>query len=63
MEKVARVSLSFERMRKENENDSVWIRYATKMDDLLDSKVLLTNEFKAQIDYVVNNVEHFTHNN
>ena len=41
------------------ENDLIWMGSAIKMDDPLDSKVLLTNEFKAQIDYVVNNVEHF----
>lgn len=32
---------------------------AIEMDDPLDSKLLLTDEFRKQIEYVVNNVEHF----
>lgn len=41
------------------ENDSVWMGSAIEMDDPLDSKLLLTDEFRKQIEYVVNNVEHF----
>lgn len=41
------------------ENDSIWIGNATKMDDPLDSKVMLTDEFRNQIGYVVNNVDRF----
>lgn len=41
------------------EKDSLWMGNAIKMDDPLDSKLLLTDEFKTQIEYVVNHVEHF----
>ncbi len=41
------------------ENDSIWIGNATKMDDPLDSKVLITDTFRSQINYTVNNVDHF----
>ena len=41
------------------ENNELWMANATLMDDPYDSKFLLTDEFRAQIDYVVNNVEHF----
>ena len=41
------------------ENNKLWMANATLMDDPYDSKFLLTDKFRAQIEYVVNNVEHF----
>lgn len=41
------------------ENNQLWMGNATLMDDPYDSKFLLTDKFRAQIEYVVNNVEHF----
>lgn len=41
------------------ENDSIWMGNATMMDDPLDSKVMITDEFRNQIKYVVNNVDRF----
>ncbi len=41
------------------ENDSIWMACATKMDDPLDSKILLSEKSKAQIRYVINNVDKF----
>ena len=41
------------------ENNKLWMANATLMDDPYDSKILLTDKFRAQIEYVINNVEHF----
>lgn len=41
------------------ENNKLWMANAPLMDDPYDSKFLLTDTFRAQIEYVVNNVEHF----
>lgn len=41
------------------ENDSIWMGSAMQMDDPLDSRLLLTDEFRAQIKDVVNKVERF----
>lgn len=41
------------------ENDSIWMGNATMMDDPYDSKILLTDEFRAKMDFVINNVERF----
>ena len=41
------------------ENDSIWLGNATMMDDPLDSKVVITDEFRNQIKYVVNNIDCF----
>ena len=41
------------------ENNKLWMANATLMDDPCDSKILLTDKFRAQIEYVINNVEHF----
>lgn len=41
------------------ENDSIWMSIATKVDDPEDSKILITDEFRNQIDFVVNNIDCF----
>ena len=41
------------------EKDSIWIGNAKWMDDPLDSKVMVTDQFRNQINYAVNNVDRF----
>lgn len=41
------------------ENNKLWMANATLLDDPYDSKFLITDKFYAQIEYVVNNIEHF----
>ena len=41
------------------ENDSIWMGNATMMDDPYDSKILFTDEFRAKMSSVINNVERF----
>ncbi len=41
------------------EKNKLWMANATLMDDPYDSKFLLTDKFRSQINYVVNNVEYF----